>query len=105
MELETSARLSRRAWALAVISAFLFALGGVAARAQEFWVWISNRVASFLMVLGLLCSLISVIYAARVIFSRVVLTKRQQGLLLGSILLAALPPVAFLLWLAWLRLQ
>ena len=53
VEKEQVDRFCRQAWALAVVAAFLFALGGVATWAQEFLVWIPQRVASTCIVFGL----------------------------------------------------
>ncbi|MEI8243796.1 MAG: hypothetical protein WCI17_11055 [bacterium] len=97
-------QISRRAWGWAVVAAFLFALGGVATWAQEFWVWIPQRVASVCIVLGLAASLWSLILATRVLFSGVALARRQNGSLLWTMLLAGVPPLAFVAWVLWMWL-
>ena len=98
-------RLSRGAWALAVVSAFLFALGGVATWAQELYVWIPQRVASICIVLGLASSLWALIQATRILFSGAALTRRHHWAILWAILLAAIPPLAFIGWVLWMRLS
>ena len=98
-------KISPGAWTLAVFSAFLFALGGVATWAQEFLVWIPQRVASICIVLGLACSLWALIQAARVLFSGWVLVRRQNWALLWTILLAAIPPLVFIVWVIWMRVS
>ena len=92
-----------QAWTLALVAAFLFALGGVATGAQEFMVWIPQRVASICIVLGLACSLWALIQAARILFFVVVLARRQLWSLLWTILLAAVPPLVFIAWAIWMR--
>jgi hypothetical protein len=94
-------RLIRRSWALAVVSSFLFALGAVATWGQEFVVGLSHRVASLLMLAGLLLSVGSLALAARLLFSGAALARSQNRSLLGTLFLAALPPVAFLSWLVF----
>ena len=93
----------RQAWTLAVGSAFLFAMGGVATWAQEFVVWIPQRVASICILLGLCFGLWALIRAARVLFSGAVLARRQHWALLWTILLAAIPPLVFLSWVLWMQ--
>jgi len=93
------------AWSLALVAAFLFALGGVATGAQEFLVWIPQRMASICIVLGLACSLWALVQAARVLFSGVALVRRQHWALLWTILLAAIPPLVFLAWVIWMRIS
>ena len=95
---------SLRAWAFAVVAAFLFALGGVATWAQEFLVWIPQRIASVCIVFGLACSFWALIQATRVVFSGVALPRRQNWAILGTILLAAIPPLAFVAWVIWMRI-
>ena len=96
-------KISRGAWALAVVAAFLFALGGVATWAQEFWVWVPQRVASSCIVLGLVCSLWALIQTSRVLFSGVVLARKQNWAVLWAMLLAAIPPLVFVTWVIWMR--
>jgi hypothetical protein len=103
METTKVNRLCLRAWALAVVSSFLFALGAVATWGQEFVVGLSHRVASILMLAGLLLSVGSLALAARVLFSGATLDRRQNRSLLTTLFFAALPPVAFLSWLVIAR--
>jgi hypothetical protein len=91
------------AWSLALVAAFLFALGGVATWAQEFMVWIPQRAASICIVLGLACSLWALIQAARILFSGVALARRRHWSLLWTILLAAIPPLVFIAWVVWMQ--
>jgi len=95
----------RRSWALAVVSAFLFALGGVATWAQELEVWIPQRAASVCILLGLLCGFVSLLLAARALFRGPALSRRQQWTILWAILLAAIPPLVFLTWAIWMRVS
>lgn len=103
MDAATFERLSRGAWAMAVVAAFLFSLGGVATWAQEFLVWIPQRVASVLILLGLACSLAALIQSARVLFAGSGLARQQNWAILWAILLAAVPPLVFLAWIVWMR--
>ncbi|MEI6211290.1 MAG: hypothetical protein WCR06_06655 [bacterium] len=96
---------NQQAWALAVTAAFLFALGGVATWAQEFYVWIPQRAATISIVFGLACSLGAMILTTRVIFSGAVLAGRQNRAMLWTTLLAAVPPLAFLAWVLWMRIS
>ena len=97
-------RVSPRAGSLAVVAALLFALGSVANWAQEFLVWIPQRIASVCIVFGLACSFWALIQATRVVFSGVALPRRQNWAILGTILLAAIPPLAFVAWVIWMRI-
>lgn len=98
-------KFSQQAWALAVVAAFLFALGGVATWSQEFYVWIPQRAATISIICGLACSLGAMIQATRVLFSGVALVGRQHGSMLLTILLAAIPPVGFLAWVIWMQIS
>ena len=42
--------------------------------------------------------------ATRVLFSGAVLARRQHWTLLWSILLAAIPPLVFVLWVIWMKI-
>ena len=104
MESEIINKLSRKAWAVAVVSALLFALGVVATGAQEFWVWIPQRLASIVVLLGLGGSVVALVQVARVLFSGADLGRRQHWTLLGTIVLAGLPPLVFIGWVIWMRI-
>ena len=105
MSLNSEERLISRSWALAVISAFLFALGGVATWAQEFAVWIPQRVASVCIVCGLACGLWALVQSARSLFGGASLARQQHWTILWTLLLSAMPPLVFLTWVVWIKLS
>jgi len=96
-------QVNRQAWALAVVAVFLFVLGGVTNWAQELWVWIPRRVASIGIVLGLGCSFGALVQVTWALFGGVALLRRQHWNILWATLMAALPPLAFVVWIIWMR--
>ena len=96
-------RISRKAWSLAVVAAFLFALGAVATWAQEFVVWLPHRLASVLMLAGLVLSVWSLVLSARRLFAPPPSERSELQELAGAIFFAALPPCVFLVWAVWLH--
>jgi hypothetical protein len=83
--------------------AFLFALGGVATAAQEFLVWIPQRVAAFCVVAGLAGCFVSLVQLVRVLFGGSEGSGAEQRVMLGTMVLASLPPIVFLVWVVWMQ--
>lgn len=98
-----SERAARQAWSLAVVAAFLFALGAVATWAQEFVVWLPHRLASVLMLAGLALSVWSLTVSARRLFAPPPPARAELRALAGAIFFSALPPCVFLAWAVWLH--
>jgi hypothetical protein len=105
MEKAQMMRSTQQAWLLAMAGALLFALGGVATAAQEFLVWIPAQVASAGVVLGLAGCFAALVQVMRVLFADPASARGQQRALLGTMLLAALPPAVFLLWVVWVQVS
>ncbi len=82
---------------------FLFALGGVATAAQEFLVWIPQRVAAFCVVAGLAGCFAALVLLVRVLFGGPDGSRAEQRAMLGTMMLASLPPVVFLAWVVWMQ--
>jgi hypothetical protein len=105
MEKANMVRGAQQAWLLAMAGAFLFALGGVATAAQEFLVWIPQQVASAGVVLGLASCFASLVQVMRALFADQESSRGQQRALLGTMLLAGLPPAVFLVWVIWMQVS
>jgi hypothetical protein len=83
---------------LSILSAFFFALGGVATAAQEFVVWIPLRLTGLLILAGLTLGLVAMVRAARVLFVTPPTARIQLWRLVWSLFFGVLPPLVFLVW-------
>jgi len=94
-----------RAWGLAVVATFLFVLGGLGAWAQEYWAWIPRRLTDLLQLAGLVLSVWALVRVAQMLFARPAPERVALRRLAGTLGLAGVPPLVFLIWWAWLHVS
>lgn len=93
--------LSENPLALALAAVALFMGGAVLTWLQEYLPWLSHRVSSLLALAGLAMSVWALVGCARRIFRLEPLVRAEVRQVTAAIVVAALPPALFLIWLAW----